>query len=68
MEPARITVQGLKARLDRSEKIFIIDTRSPDSWYESGVKIPGAVRIHFADLERKLGEVPRDRAIVTYCT
>ncbi len=68
MEPKRITVAEVKKRLDRGEKIFFIDTRSPDSWAASDVKIKGAVRIHYIEMKQRLHEIPRDRMIVTYCT
>ena len=54
--------------MDRGEPIIFIDTRNPYAWSESGVKIPGALRIHFSELERRLDELPKDRLIVTYCT
>jgi rhodanese-related sulfurtransferase len=68
MEISRITIEDLKSRLDRGEQIFIIDTRSRAAWSESDVKIPGAVRIHFDDLEKRINEIPSGRTIVTYCT
>lgn len=68
MEPPRIEIDELKQKLDRGEPVFIIDTRSHLAWDSSNVKIPGAVRLHYRDLETRLGEVPRDRTIVAYCT
>jgi rhodanese-related sulfurtransferase len=68
MEPKRISVAEVKKRLDNGEPIFFIDTRSPHSWEGSDVKIPGSRRIHYNDLPQHLGEIPRDRLIVTYCT
>lgn len=68
MEVNRITIDEVKRRLDQGEKIFVIDTRSPAAWYSSNIKIRGAVRIHYNDLEEHLSEIPRDRMIVTYCT
>jgi rhodanese-related sulfurtransferase len=63
-----ITVGELKRRIDQGEQIFIIDTRSPAAWYESDVRLPGAIRMHYSELDKHLGELPRDRTIVTYCT
>ena len=68
MEPKRITIGELKQKLDQGEPVFIIDTRGPGAWESSDVKIKGAVRLHYHDLEARLDEVPRDRTIVTYCT
>jgi rhodanese-related sulfurtransferase len=66
--PARITASEIKRRLDQGEPVFIIDTRSPAAWEASGIKIPGAHRIHYSEMEKHLGEIPRDRLIITYCT
>ena len=68
MELKRITVNALKKRLDLGESIFLIDTRGPDAWNDSNVKIKGAVRLHFSQVSEHLDKVPRDRTIVTYCT
>ena len=68
MEPDRITIKEIKKRMERGESILFIDTRSSHGWSESDVKVPGALRIHFSELEQHLDELPRDRLIVTYCT
>ncbi|MBI2935033.1 MAG: hypothetical protein HYY29_05625 [Chloroflexi bacterium] len=67
-ETARMTVEELKKKLDRKEPVFIIDTRSSITWRESEVKLPGAVRFHYQDLEENIDAVPRGRPIVIYCT
>jgi rhodanese-related sulfurtransferase len=68
LEPVRIDIDELKWKIEHHEPIFIIDTRSPPAWEASPVKIPGARRRHYNDLEAHLDELPRDRTIVTYCT
>jgi rhodanese-related sulfurtransferase len=67
-ELRRITVDEVKKRMDKGEAILLIDTRNPHDWGESGVKLPGALRLHYSELEKHLEELPRDRTIVTYCT
>ena len=67
-EPDRITVEEVKKRMDKGDTILFIDTRNPNAWGESDVKLPGALRIHFSELENHLDELPHDRPIVTYCT
>jgi rhodanese-related sulfurtransferase len=64
----RITVDEVKKRVDNGESILLIDTRNSHDWGESGVKLPGALRIHYSELEQHLDELPRERIIVTYCT
>jgi len=64
----RITVDEVKNRMDEGESILLVDTRNSHDWSESGVKLPGALRIHYSKLDQHLEELPRDRTIVTYCT
>lgn len=45
---------------------FLLDVRDPDELEELG-QLPGAVNIPLAELRDRLGELPRDRQIVTYC-
>jgi len=67
-EPTRITVEEVKARLDRGEPIAFLDTRAPEDWEKSDVKIKGAIRVPAKEVECYLDQIPRDRSIVTYCT
>ncbi len=58
----RITLAEFKALLASASPPFVIDVRSGiDS------KILGAHHIPLGDIEVRLGEIPRDRPIVTYC-
>ena len=45
---------------------FLLDVRDADEIEESG-KLPNSVNIPLAGLRDRLGELPRDRRIVTYC-
>ncbi len=67
-ELRRIIIDEVKKKMDKGESILLIDTRNPRDWSESSVKLPGALRIHYSELEQHLEELPRDRTIVTYCT
>lgn len=64
----RITVEDVRARLDQGEDVFFVDTRNPKAWGEAETKLPGAIRVPADQVEQHLADVPRDRAIVTYCT
>jgi len=64
----RITVQELKAKIDRGEDVIIIDVRAGREYEESKIKIKGAVRIPIVKLDERSSELPRDREIITYCT
>jgi len=68
MEATRVTVDEVKERIDRGEPLVFLDTRNPQAWGEAETKLPGAIRVPASELEQHLGEIPRDRAVITYCT
>lgn len=68
MEATRVTVEEVKARMDRGEPIVFIDARNPKAWSESDTKLPGAIRVPVDELGQHLKEIPRGRALITYCT
>jgi adenylyltransferase/sulfurtransferase len=61
----RITPEELKARLDRGEKVFILDVRNPPE--VAICKLPGSVVIPLPDLPQRHGELDRDRELVVHC-
>jgi rhodanese-related sulfurtransferase len=64
----RISLDELRRRMNAGEEFVFIDTRNPQAWAESDVKLPGALRVAVAEAEQHLAEIPRGRPIVTYCT
>ncbi len=66
----RITIDELKAKMERKEKILIIDARAGSSYLGSSVQIRGAVHLTLDDLESSQSDlgVPVDREIIIYCT
>lgn len=60
-----LSVHQLKSAIDRGEPLTILDTRGQEEW-ESG-HIAGALHIYIGHLERRLGEVPRDKPVAVYC-
>ena len=68
LERSRITAPELKERLDRGEKLAIVDLRSDISYQVDGMKVAGAIWIPPGDFEERYREIPRDRPIVMYCT
>ena len=64
----RITIDELKRRMEAGEDFIFIDTRNPQAWAESDVKLPEAIRVPADKLEKILLRVPKDKAVVTYCT
>jgi rhodanese-related sulfurtransferase len=68
MEVTRITIDEVKERMDRGEEFAFVDTRNPTAWGESDKKLPHAIRVPSGELAPHLNEIPRDRAVITYCT
>jgi rhodanese-related sulfurtransferase len=64
----RITATDLKRRIDAGEDFTVIDTRNPHAWAESGEKAAGALRIPLDEAEAYLDRIPKDKAVVAYCT
>ena len=62
VDAPRITLAEFKALLASASPPYVLDVRGViDS------KIRGAHHIPLSELEARLGEIPRDRPIVTYC-
>ena len=66
-EQLRIDPMDAKARLDAGEAI-ILDVVSPAAWEQLDRAVPEAVRIAPDELGERWGELPRERAIIAYCT
>jgi membrane protein DedA with SNARE-associated domain len=55
-------------RLLQADKVFVIDLRHPVDVAADPRRIATARHIPAEQLEQRLGEIPRDREIVLYCT
>ncbi|MGD9850547.1 MAG: rhodanese-like domain-containing protein [Nitrospirales bacterium] len=60
-----ITVQELKSRMDKGEKIFLLDVREPHEY--EWAKIEGAKLIPLGQLPTSLNQLDRETEIVAYC-
>jgi rhodanese-related sulfurtransferase len=49
----------------KSSEVVVLDTRSPDAYEEE--HIPQAINIPGDQLEKRLNELPKNKAIVPYC-
>jgi|SRR5215213_5347867 len=67
-EVERVTVEELKAKIEKNEPVTVLDVRSEGSYESSDKKIKGAVRMLTDEIGSRLKEIPRDAMIVTYCT
>jgi rhodanese-related sulfurtransferase len=45
-----------------------LDVVAPHAWEALDVALPGAVRIPPDQVDERHGELPRDKAVVAYCT
>jgi adenylyltransferase/sulfurtransferase len=62
---AEITVEELKARLDRGDKVYILDVRNPEE-FQIG-RIPGSILVPLPQLAQRFTELPKDRDMVVHC-
>jgi len=65
---SRMTVQELKAALDRGERPFVVDLRHKLEFLVNPRTVATAVRIAPDELPLRHAELPRDREVVLYCT
>lgn len=68
MEATRVTVDEIKARMDRGEEFTFIDSRNSKAWEEAKTKLPGAIRVPVNEAEQYLAQIPGGRTAVIYCT
>jgi rhodanese-related sulfurtransferase len=68
MEATRITTDEVSERMDRGEEFAFLDTRNPQAWAGSDKQLPNAIRVPADELSQHLNEIPKDRAVITYCT
>ncbi|HEX6037522.1 molybdopterin-synthase adenylyltransferase MoeB [Longimicrobium sp.] len=62
-----MTPTELKARLDRGDKLTIIDVREPFEWDIGNLEPQGARLIPLKQLPQRLGEIDPDEEIVMQC-
>lgn len=60
-----LKVAEFRSEMEQSKNRLLIDVREPDE-YKSGF-IPGAKNIPLSQLEKRLGEIPKDRDVLLYC-
>jgi len=60
-----ISARDAKALLDARKNIYLLDVRTPQE-YSQG-RIVGSVLIPIGEFERRVREVPKNKAIIVYC-
>jgi len=64
----RVTPEEIRERLARKEQLTFVDARNREAWSGSNEKLPAAIRIPADEVAKHVGDLPRDRTIITYCT
>ncbi len=64
----RITPLELKAKMDRGERMIIIDARSIGAYNHSDLRIKGDRRIPPDEIIERARELPMGVEIIAYCT
>jgi adenylyltransferase/sulfurtransferase len=62
---AEITVEELKRRLDRQDKLFILDVRNPEEYQIC--RIPGSTLLPLPELPQRFRELDPEREMVVHC-
>ena len=65
MAAERIPITELKKKLDAKKNLVLVDVREPKEIKEGGA-IPGAIHIPMAEIEKRIGELPKKAEIVFY--
>ena len=68
MPSDRVTVEEVKSWMDQEHAPVFVDARSADAYAKATESAPGAIRIPPDEAEAHVGEVPRGRTVVAYCT
>jgi hypothetical protein len=64
-----ISAEELSKRIEKGEKVIILDVRNEGQYKSSSKRIPGDIRIdRDSDFDTKLKDLPRDSQVVAYCT
>lgn len=67
-ERSRLSIDELNRRIQRGEKMSIVDLRHPLDVLAAPQLIPGAIPISPQDFELRMSEIPKDAEVVLYCT
>ncbi len=64
----RISVDGVRKRMQAGEDLVFLDTRNPHAWAQSDVTLPDAIRVPADEVDKHLAEIPKGKPLVAYCT
>jgi len=64
---AGLSPQEVKQKLAGGEDFILLDVRGAAEWEASHIEAPQVRLLPLAELRHRLGELPRDKEVVTYC-
>ena len=67
-QPEQISPEDAWRLVEEGADPVFLDTRNAKHWGQSDVKLPGALRIWREELAERIGEVPRGRTVIAYCS
>ncbi|MBT0652193.1 rhodanese-like domain-containing protein [Geomobilimonas luticola] len=54
-----------KGLLAKKKSVYLLDVRTPDEYRQA--RLAGSVLIPVNEIERRLGEIPKNRPVLVYC-
>jgi rhodanese-related sulfurtransferase len=54
--------------MEAGEDFVLVDTRNPQAWSQSDVKLPEAIHLSLENLDENLSKIPKATPVVAYCT
>lgn len=60
-----LTVQELKAKIDRGEELTILDDRAQAEWEEGHIK--GAKHVYVGHIQERMVDIPKDKPVAVIC-
>lgn len=66
--PSRVSVDDVRAMIERGDPVGFVDSRNAIAWASSKIKIRGAQRVPIDEVDAHLERLPRDRRLIVYCT
>lgn len=60
-----LTVQELKAKIDRGEQLTILDDRGENEWNAGHIK--GAQHIYVGHIQERMADIPKDKPVAMFC-
>lgn len=62
-----LTPMEVKNKLERGDDFIFLDVRSPNEWKTCRIEAPQTRLLPLGELRARLGELPKDAEIVTFC-